>query len=281
MSGHWSPRALTARIDDARARRRYGGGSPDAAEIAAYEMALPGALASGSALVLGITPELRRLAARRASSVVTVERSPEAIALYGGWLDPGERANERIVVGDWLGLRASGLPEAPFAAVLGDGVFGNLRDLAEHRKLLEMIARALASGGRLITRKALALAGADRDGSDADALLALLRRGDIDLAEFGFGMRMTGFLHAYYDEETFELDNPSIFRHCDELRARGALTEQEHAAIGRYYFGGKNCIVPREVWERCLGECGFRYRVRSLQGKAWYAYYPVYECWLP
>jgi hypothetical protein len=274
MKDHWNSRALTARIEDARLRRRHSGGSPDAAEIAAYEKALPGTLASGSALVLGITPELRRFAARRANSVVTVERSSEAIALYGGWLDPGECAKERIVLGDWFGLRLSELPEAPFAAVMGDGVFGNLKDLAEHRKLLK------TPEGRFITRKALAVTGADRNGRGADDLIAQLRRGDIDLAEFGFGMRMTGFLHAYYDEKTYELDNASIFRHCEGLRARGVLTEQKHAAIKRYYFGGKNCIVPREVWERCLSECGFSYRALSLEGKLWYAYYPVYECWL-
>lgn len=52
MKDHWNSRALTARIEDARLRRRHSGGSPDAAEIAAYEKALPGTLASGSAVGL-------------------------------------------------------------------------------------------------------------------------------------------------------------------------------------------------------------------------------------
>ena len=280
MRNHWSKQSLLARIDDDGTRRRYSGGSPNAAEIAIYERALPRDLASGSSLVLGITPELRKLAVRSARSVVTVEQNPEAIAVYRDWLEPGERASERIVVGDWLDLRTSELPEAPFSAVLGDGVFGNLKDIAEHKKLLGMISETLSAGGRFVTRKILALTRADRDNRDADALLARFRRGEIDSEEFGFGMRMTGLLNDCYDKETFHLDNAAIFRRYDELHAKGVLTDEEYSSICRYYFGGKNCIVPREVWEKCLSECGFSYRVLSLQNKEWHSYYVIYECWL-
>jgi SAM-dependent methyltransferase len=132
MTG-WDEGTLRLRIADERDRVRHAAGSPDATEIAAYARAL-GRVARGRAVVLGMTPELRRLAARTFAEVVAVDVSSEAIALYGEWLTPAERRGERVVRGDWMDLER--LLDGRVDAVLGDGVFGNLPDAAAHAALL-------------------------------------------------------------------------------------------------------------------------------------------------
>jgi hypothetical protein len=130
----WDPITLRARIEDGSGRRRYAGGSPDETEIAAYATALPSHLQDGTALILGMTPELRRLALRGYRSIVSVDINPQAIALYRDWIEPPDPLRERIVQADWMTL--ADVVAMPVQAVLGDGVFGNVLTLDAHKYLL-------------------------------------------------------------------------------------------------------------------------------------------------
>lgn len=271
----WDPATLNARISDATRHLRHPGGSPDPTEIAAYAAGIP-AEAKGTALVLGMTPELRAMAAKRFERLISVERNPASIALYRDWLNPEARAREVIVERDWIAEKQ--LSDDPVAVVLGDGVFGNLPDVAAHHRLLCGIGASLKPRGRFITRMAMIPDGFDPAAHARDRLISRYRAGEYDAAEFGFGMRFVGHYATCYDPETFTLDNARLFAACAELLAAGGLTADEHVAIRRYYFGGKNCILTQAAWESALTACGFRFRQHRCRGKAWYDYYVVYEC---
>ncbi len=271
----WDPATLRSRISDPAHRLRHPGGSPDPVEIAAYAAGIP-AEAKGTALVLGMTPELRAMAAQRFGRLISVEANPAAIALYRDWLDLEARARETIVERDWLA--GERLSDDPVSVVLGDGVFGNLPDVAAHRRLLRVIGASLAPQGRFITRMAMIPDGFDPAAYTGDRLISRFRAGEYDAAEFGFGMRLVGHYATCYDPTTSTLDNARVFAACAERRAAGGLTAEEYAAIRRYTFGGRNCIVTQAAWESALAACGFRFRQHRCRGKAWYDYYVVYEC---
>jgi hypothetical protein len=272
----WDEATLKARISDTAARTRHAGGSPNATEIAAYAAALPSNCAQDRALVLGMTPELRRLALERFAATIAVDHSADAIALYRDWVAPDDAPRETLIHGDWL--RLPSLVETPVAAVLGDGISGNLPNLDAHRAILDAIRQMLLPRGRFVTRQAMMPRDFDPVPHRASALVERFRAGAIDEAEFGFGMRLVGHYESCYDRETFTLDNAALFARCDEAHARGELNDREYAAIRRYYFGGRNCILSQDAWERVLDVSGFRYWVHPCSGKEWYAYYVVYEC---
>jgi hypothetical protein len=276
MTAHWDRVTLESRISDTAGRRRHAGGSPDENEIAAYATALSGAAGRGTALVLGMTPELRRLALSRFRRVFSVDNNPEAILLYRDWVDATERAREVIVESDWRDLTPPA--SVDIDAVLGDGVFGNLPDIGGHRALLGTIGQLLAPAGRFVTRHALIPEGFDARSCRAESLIEQFRAGRLDEAEFGFGMRIVGHYHDCYDRVSFLLDNQAVFARCEDAYRAGRLTAQEIGAIRRYSYGGRNCLLPQSLWEELLRECGFDFRVVPCTGKAWYAYYPVYDC---
>jgi len=276
MITHWDRVTLETRISDAAARRRHAGGSPDENEIAAYATALSGAAGRGTALVLGMTPELRRLALLHFSRVVSIDNNPEAILLYRDWVDAAERAREEIVESDWMALPLPG--SGTVDAVLGDGVFGNFSHLGGHRGLLGAIWRTLAPAGCFVTRHALIPDGFDPGPYRAEALIEQFRAGRIDEAEFGFGMRIVGHYRDCYDRGSFLLDNQTVFKRCENAHRAGTLTAREINAIRRYVYGGRNCLLPQALWEELLRECGFEFRIVPCTGKAWYAYYIVYSC---
>lgn len=272
----WDKATLLARIDDAAARRRFPAGSPDETDIAMYAEGLRNLVDPNLAVVLGMTPELRRLAAVRFRRVVAIDRNPEAIALYREWLSPGELARETVLTADWIDLPK--VLDAPAAAVLGDGVFGNLADIESHRQLLIAVFRVLRRGGRFVTRMALIPRGFDPEYHSAAALLARFRAGRMDEAEFGFGMRLVGHYRCCYDPGTCLLDNAKLFAECADACAKGEISQAELSLVRRYYFGGKNCIIRQDAWEALLAEAGYRFRLHPSRGKEWREYYPVYEC---
>lgn len=274
----WNRPTLEARIADVHARQRHAGGSPDAAEIAAYDAALGVVLDfSGTALVLGMTPELRNLALKRFSRLISADANPASIALYRDWVPAAEQARETIVQANWFALRAA--VTQPVSAVLADGVFGNLPDLAAHEALLQTIASLLSPRGRFVTRKIMIPDGFNASDHSSEVLLRRFRAREIDEAEFGFGMRLVGHYADCYDRLTSRLDNAQIFQRCAARHAAGVFTDAEHAAIRHYYFGGHNCIVSQRDWEHALRTSGWEFQIHRCQGKAWYEYFPIYSCW--
>lgn len=276
MTTAWDAKTLAARIESAGQHRRFAAGSPDPIEIAAYASSLPPDAARRAAVILGMTPELRCLAADRFSKIVSIDCNPQAIALYRDWLSEPLRNRETIIEGNWMDLpRQLG---QRYCTILGDGVFGNLPDLAAHHQLLSAIAASLHSGGRLITRMAMIPAGFDPAEHTFDRLLARFRAGEIDEAEFGFGVRLVGHFACCYEPSTFILDNAKLFDECAQAHRLGCLTDHEHALIRRYYFGCRNCILSQEAWENCLETTDFTFRKIPCRGKTWYTYYMIYEC---
>ena len=274
----WDRQTLETRISDARTRKRHPGGSPDSDEIAAYAAGLSTAGdRSGTAVVLGMTPELRVLALSRFNRVFAVDSNPHSISLYRDWIATADRDRETFIEADWLDL-ARGITQ-PVEAVLGDGVFANLPDAATQSKLLDFVSKILAPGGRLVTRKAVIPDGFAASQHRAEVLLARFRAGELDEAEFGFDTRLRGYHEPCYDSQTCLLDNARLFEICASRHKAGELTDREHAAIRRYYFGGLNCILPQRDWEGLLHESGFDYRIYRCRGKTWYDYCPVYACW--
>lgn len=276
MLSTWDRQAYLARIRDQKARKRHPAASPDETDIACYRAAVEPCSGSGVAIVLGMTPELRILASRRFSRVICAERDAFAIELYREWLDERDRRKEEIVRTDWLDLHNH--IREPVSAILGDGVFGNLANTEEHRNLLRILWGLLEPQGRLVTRMAYIPGGFEAGRHTADKLLQRFRGGEIDEAEFGFGMRLVGHLDSCYDHASHMLDNEKIFKMYDEALASHALSLLEHECIRRYYFGGKNCIVTQDIWEDLLEEVGFEYRIHRSAGKEWREYYVVYEC---
>jgi hypothetical protein len=274
---HWNPATLAARIADPSARRRHPGGSPDHAELGAYAAALGDTPnRGGTALVLGMTPELRSLALQLFARVIAVDSNPHAIALYRDWIAPADQPRECLVRSDWFSLRT--VIKSPVSAVLADGVFGNLPDLTAHVQLLEAIASVLLPAGCFVTRMAMIPDGFDPRAHRADRLQERFRAGEIDEAEYGFGMRLVGNYETCYDPRTSLLDNARLFAQCAARHAAGELTEVEHAAIRRYYFGGFNCILSQRDWEGALHATGWNFQTHRCCGKAWYDYYPIYAC---
>lgn len=275
----WSAATVASRIEDASKHRRFEGGSPNPEEVAAYARHFPNPELCGqsTAVILGMTPELRRLAAENFARVVSIDRGKAAIDAYGDWLPTELAARETIYSADWSQLRYidwSVLP--PVRAVLGDGIFGNLLSIQAHRDLLLGLC-TLFPHAILVIRKALALEAGASDAGVLDALRAAFRAEQIDAAEFGFSVRLQGFLNSHYDANSALLDNASLFRECDRLTTEGFFDPSEAAAIAHYRFEGRNCLLTAERWEALLTELSLSFVKTQLLGKRWYAYYPLYQ----
>lgn len=276
----WDRKTLLSRIADTHKQIRYEAGSPDPTEIARYR-ALLGACCGPDApprriVVLGMTPELRRMALATGAEVLTLDSNPEAIALYRSWVPEPDRERESIVQGDWFAIER--LIDGRVDGVLGDGVFGNILTIEAHERLLRTLRCIINPGGRIILRQALIPRDFPLDEHEAGALVARFRHGQLTPAEFGFGMRLWGSFTQAYRHATFLLDNRVVFERYRDWLEQGRLTPEEFGLIRRYYFGGMNVILPQEVWEALLGRCDLRFEVQPLAGRAWYAYYPIYGC---
>jgi hypothetical protein len=229
-----------------------------------------------TAVVLGMTPELRNLAAQTCKQLVTIEKNQDAVSIYADWLQEELREKETIVRGDWFDL-PDFLQGEP-GVILGDGVFGNLRCQDDHVRLLRILRTCLSRHGRFITRKACIPHHFDEDAYN-HKLIQDYRKGELTDNEFGFCMRMLGFHSVSYDQPTCILDNGLTYHLIKQLYTEGKLTKQEFELTMRFYFPGDNCIVPQKDWERMLMDSGFIFESSSLSGRLWYTFYKVYSCW--
>jgi len=95
----------------------------------------------GSALLLGVTPELTDIA----SKTLAVDHSDGMLRTV--W--PGDRPTRCAVKGSWLNLPCSA---AAFSTVLGDGSFNCLEYPLGYQSLFDELARAMSPGGRIAVR---------------------------------------------------------------------------------------------------------------------------------
>jgi hypothetical protein len=124
--------------------------SPSKGDIANYRVLIQRALPEDSvnsvALILGVTPLLRRLLADFNCSVTCIDANPDMIAA-------AQRVTyrrEEFICRDWLGLEAG---EFAATIVLGDKVFDNVAPSSWQRFKHTLLA-IVPSGGYFITRLA-------------------------------------------------------------------------------------------------------------------------------
>lgn len=263
-----------------RRRIAVGGGvrheacSPNAEEVRAYAGCLPDSMEAVHAVVLGMTPELRRLAAAHFKTFSSVDQSTAAIDIFRDWLPPGSASRETILCSDWI----SALAERGRAnAIFADGCLPNLPPDSQD-ELLACIRRHLRPGGRFVTRQPC-YPQELFDGIDlAGELIRCFRSGEMDAPAFALGLRLKGFLASCYDAPSGRLDNASVYAKVDAMLATGELLHEEYEIAQIALFSGTNWIFRIEAWERRLDRAGFRYRRVELKGRDWYSYYPVYCC---
>jgi hypothetical protein len=120
---------------------------PSAGDIRNYLAALR-PLKPRKVLILGSTPELRRLAASLGARATVVDLSDNMLREMGKLLPPRARAGEKRLRADWL--------RAPLGVSEYDAVLGDLSlRLVEPRRqpaLLRRLRACLKSSGRFITR---------------------------------------------------------------------------------------------------------------------------------
>lgn len=207
------------------------------------------------------------------TEVVSVDSSAAAIAEYGPWV---AAPHETIVEAEWSGfLQQAG---ERFDVIAGDGIFGNVPGRDAARSLLQAIDRSLAPGGVFVSRMALVPQGFEAARWEWPELAAQLRAGRIGEAEFGLTLRLFGFFRRFYDAESATLDCAAVYREIAGLCDCGALNMHERDIVWRYLFRGKNWLPTESAWERLLAEGTWQIARRSLHGKLWHAYYPVYVC---
>jgi hypothetical protein len=160
--------------------------------------------------------------------------------------------------------------------VLGDGVFGNFPNRKTQISFLEMLTTQFPKAN-LIFRKALA----QNVGRSDEAILHQLREDfraqKLTPDEFGFTVRLQGFLNTHYDAATAILDNAALFRDCENLYSEGFFNDTEIEFIRRFKFDGPNCLLTKEEWESMLNQSKLKFERTRLTGRRWYDFYPIYE----
>jgi SAM-dependent methyltransferase len=116
---------------------------PCAEDVAIFER-IAADQRGGTAIVLGVTPELVGMRWPAGTRVLAVERSRDVI----GALFPGG-AHARAVQADW---RALPLEDGAARLAIGDGSLSNLRYPGEYEALADELARVLVPGGRVALR---------------------------------------------------------------------------------------------------------------------------------
>jgi hypothetical protein len=272
MSG-WDEATYRRRIADPNTRRRWAGGSPDPHEIAAYADMIPAGLDNGTAMVLGMTPELRQLALGRFARVASVDRSEQAHAIYGDWIPATLAAREERLVAGWTEVAHL---DGCVDVIFGDGVFGNCESATAALRLLYGIRRLLKPGGVLITRHACY-----PDGYRGQPWVSLVegwQAGSLSDDEAGFALRLAGFIPEHWDAGNCLLHCGGVFSDLAGLYRDGHLSERLMEIALRYHFVGDNWIPDERRWQEVLAQGGWRHRRLALSGRHWYAYYPLYCC---
>ena len=273
---YWNADSVISRIRDIAGKKRFAAGSPDAFETLIYSRFLPSDCQL--VVVLGMTPELRNMAAGFCRRLISIDHNEVSISTYKDWLSPAFSSRERIVQGDWNDLEKI-LPEsADF--VLGDGIFGNIVPLSNYSGLLKLIRSVLTHRGCFVTRQCLMPDWVLEKPDQRHTLLEKYRNRTLNEAAFGLSMRLHGYSDIAYDPDTALLDNKKVFSAVDEDLQSGFLLMSEYRIIRRYFFDGMNSLPTQRAWETILKATGFAFTRPVYTGEYWYAYYPVYCCHL-
>lgn len=268
---NWNHQLFLKRISSQSDRVRYEAGSPNPAEIEVFS---DFCRTNGGAkcLVLGMTPELRRMACQSFSEVTSVDANPEAIGIYRDWVS-SER--EQVIQDDWFGFleRHNGY----YDVVLGDGIFGNLSSADDASELLGLVRQRLAAGGLFVSRVTL-MPGNFRSRSwRLESLLKGLRNREIGECDFGLTSRLISQADSCYDAESEMLDCAQSFALLRKANSQGLLTNHELALAERFLFEGANWLPTLNSWMAKLTESKFGFEPGHLKGHLWYEYYPIHS----
>jgi len=278
---NWDIETCKTRIADPDAMIRFEAGSPNPEEVDCYRKLLLKRIPLQTSkrsrvLILGMTPELRRMALEIGAKITSVDRSADAIAVYSDWIQAEYRSNEQIICSEWLQFEH--LMNGYSDAILGDGVFPNVLSINEHHELLTSLKHIIHHESILIFRQVIIPYYFDLEENSAPHLLNRFRAGSLSEAEFGFGMRFWGCFDEAYDPESFLLNNRIIYDRYLKWLKQERLSQAEFDCIYRYYFDGMNMILPQKAWEEILRNTGFSFECHTLKGNSWYEYYPIYSC---
>ncbi|MFT4176964.1 MAG: hypothetical protein QM627_09945 [Luteolibacter sp.] len=271
----WDKKTYHQRIESIVHRTRHAAGSPHGEELIRYREACGDLNPAVPALVLGMTPELREIAARHFEKTFAIDHSRDAIELFSDWLPEELSGRETILHGCWTTLESH--LSSPLIAILGDGIIGNLSGPEATLGFLRQLHALLADGGLCVMRNIILTPDLNPEDYRFEKLLSRFRDRQIDAAEFGFTSRILGFHDEAYSQETETLDNAIVYTRLDAMRENGELDDVEWNALSRYRFSGKNYFPTSGNWETLIEEAGFQ-KPRHLptQGKLWHAFYPLH-----
>lgn len=274
LEGGWSHSDLAARIE--RHGLRYPAGSPDEHEVAVYRDCMNEAIAGLDAarvLVLGMTPELRIIASRAGAELVAIDSSRASIDLYGDWV--AANGANAIVEARWQDVKP--VETGRFHVVMGDGIFPNILTWAGQEALLANVRDLLMPGGVAVFRQPLVPDDIDSAHWRWRRLSARFHEGRIDANEFGLSARLWGLWHEPNVADGGLLDNAEVFAGFEKLHQAGELTEEALSALNRFRYEGCNLFQARGQWEEMLTGQGLTFERRTLRGRLWYEYYPIYR----
>ena len=257
-SAHW--REISARWAQVGPPLRP---SPDDVAIVA-QAARDWSLAQGRpprVLILGVTPELCRLAWPEGTVIRALDRSADMIG--GVW--PGDPA--AAICGDWLALDAF-FPAASFDLICCDGGLGLLSHPYGQRRFADLLAKVLAPGGQVILR--LFVPPEDRE--TPETVLSDLRHGRVP----NMNMLKLRLLHALTPDPVTGVRLAEVFRRFvgsepdfEALAVRTGWPLAQIKAIESYRSSrDRYHLVDARQAEANLGAAGLRLLARHVPAYA-------------
>ena len=227
-----------------------------------------------SVYVMGMTVAVRRAANDVSNDVTAIDVNDDAIKLLGSAID--KKYGEKILAKNWFDLPDFFEHEADVIA--GDGIFCTMESTSDSIKLLGCLRTILAEHGAMVLRVMVVPKAFTIKGMAFSNILSDYRSGKLDDPEFGFAMRLWGFLDEAYEQDSYMLDCGVAFSKCAEMVAKGEMSQAELDVMNRTYYIGRNYVPPISVWEHMLVGAGFEFKKTILAGKHWFQYFPLYYC---
>ena len=227
-----------------------------------------------SILVMGMTVVVRRVANQLSKSVTSIDINEDAIQLLTPAID--KKHNEKIIRANWLELPDVYGKKADVIA--GDGVFCTMQSMSDSISLLKCLKNTLTENGAIVLRVMIVPKTFTIRGMAYNEILEKYRGKEFSGPEFGFAMRLWGFLDESYNPDTYMLDCGVAFARCQEMVKIGAMPAEDFEVMKKTYYTGENFVPPIDVWEDMLHKAGFAFESTTLKGKHWFRYFPLYYC---
>src|SRR3989338_6360026 len=203
-------------------------GRPSAMCLDAYRSFLDKSPHAGTAIVLGCTPDVRKIAAQYFQRVLVIDFSPSMLRESSKLLDAETLAREEHLVASWSEIENL-CSKASADVVLGDSIFKQL-DPTMLPKMLEGIAFALKPDGAFITRVRL------EDRTRRPRPIADTMREY--LADSRAGQHNAGivFIYRLYDHIADEIGRVQPFNHWEEVhRLMQQFPPREYERLARLW----------------------------------------------